>query len=399
MNIIYLTFSDNINVNSSGVHIDLMKEFQNQGHQVYVVCPLERRYKKKTYLDTKDGINVLRVWTFNLKKANLIEKGVGTVLVEYQFKKAINEFLHNINFDLILYSTPPITFPQVIRCLKQLNPNAVSYLVLKDIFPQNAVDLKMISKYGILYRFFRWKEKKLYNVSDYIGCMSPANVSYLLINNPQIDPFKVEIAPNSVINYKLEAIDKNSILKKYGLPVDKPIFLYGGNLGKPQGIDFLIECLDMNKFRDDCFFVIVGGGTEYEKIVNWYNNNKIQNCKVFSTIRKEDYDKLVRACDVGLIFLNHSFTIPNYPARLLSYLQFHLPIIAATDLNSDVGTIAEKNGYGYWCESNSVEDFTKCIDKMLMSNIKEMGEKGYNYYLANYQTVNTYNKIIKHLSL
>jgi len=72
----------------------------------------------------------------------------------------------------MLYSTPPITFPNVIDYLKRHNPQAMSYLLLKDIFPQNAVDLGMMTKTGVkglLYKFFRNKEKKLYAVSEYIG--------------------------------------------------------------------------------------------------------------------------------------------------------------------------------------------------------------------------------------
>lgn len=34
-----------------------------------------------------------------------------------------------------------------------------------------------------------------------------------------------------------------SIRQKYGVPVDKKIFVYGGNLGKPQGINFVLECM------------------------------------------------------------------------------------------------------------------------------------------------------------
>ena len=121
-------------------------------------------------------------------------------MLEYQFKAAIRKYLADISFDLILYSTPPITFPKVIRYLKAKNPEAVSYLLLKDIFPQNAVDLGMMGKTGLkglLYRFFRNKEKKLYALSDYIGCMSPANVRYVLTHNPELPADRVEVAPNS----------------------------------------------------------------------------------------------------------------------------------------------------------------------------------------------------------
>lgn len=69
-----------------------------------------------------------------------------------------------------------------------MNLPAKTYLLLKDIFPQNAVDMGMLSKTGLkglLYKFFRTKEKKLYTLTDYISCMSPANVQYALKHNPK----------------------------------------------------------------------------------------------------------------------------------------------------------------------------------------------------------------------
>lgn len=58
---------------------------------------------------------------------------------------------------------------------------------------------------------------------------------------------------------------REEILTKYGLPTDKPILIYGGNLGIPQGIPFLIECLDANADREDCHILVVGDGTYYQK--------------------------------------------------------------------------------------------------------------------------------------
>ena len=105
---------------------------------------------------------------------------------------------------------------------------------------------------------------------------------------------------------------------------------------------------------------------------------------------------LVKYCDIGLIFLDHRFKIPNYPSRLLAYLQYKIPVICATDPNTDMGRIAEDNGYGYWCESVKPEDFTALVDKMLKSDRKAMGEKGYQFLKENYLVEHTYGAIMKH---
>ena len=402
MIIIFLTMSRVTDICNRGIYTDLLRKYRDEGHQVFVVTPRERSSGLSIGLNKENGVYILGVKTLNLQKTNVIEKGIGQVLVETQFEKAIKKHLGDIKVDLILYSTPPITFPKVIQFLKRSNPQAKTYLLLKDIFPQNAVDLGMMSKSGMkgfLYRFFRKKEKKLYALSDHIGCMSPANVHYVVEHNPEVSIEKVEVAPNSYDNKGYLAISKEQVDEiriKYNLPTNKPIFIYGGNLGKPQGIPFLIQCLEANKNRIDCHFVVVGNGTEYGKMETWYKTRQPKGVSVFQRLPKEDYDQLVRACDVGLIFLDYRFTIPNYPSRLLPYLMEKKPIIAATDPNCDTGSIAEQNGYGYWCPSIDVNAFTQCVDKMLASSLAQMGENGYQFYLNNYTVEHTYNAIMKH---
>ena len=399
MNIIFLTLVKTTNIECRGIYNDLMRKFRDEGHNVFIVSPCERRYGLKTSLQEKDGVHYLNVKTLNIQKTNIIEKGIGTILIEKQFKNAVQEYLNNIRFDIILYSTPPITLVNVIKYLKKNNNSSITYLLLKDIFPQNAVDLNIFRKSNLFYKYFRKKEIQLYKLSDYIGCMSPANVNYILKHNTFLDPQKVEIAPNSIeLLPQQESIDRQSIRKKYNLPFNNPIFIYGGNLGKPQGIDYLILCLEECKNEQNFHIVIVGNGTDYEKLYYWYKNSNPKNISIFKSLPKDEYDKLVRACDVGLIFLDYRFTIPNYPSRLLSYLEYKIPVLCATDPNTDIGRIAEENGYGYWCKSINPEDFKILVDKMLQSDCKEMGKCGYKFLKENYLVENTYNSIIKHLN-
>ena len=403
MNVLFLTMVD-FDLNGRGIYNDLMRKFRSEGHHIYIVCPVERRKGKKTYLTQNNDVNILYVRTLNLQKTNIIEKGVGQLMLEPLFKRSLKKYYGDVKFDLILYSTPPITFNKVISYAKETSRNkATTYLMLKDIFPQNAVDLglmKTTGLQGLLYKVFRNKERELYRISDWIGCMSPANARYVIEHNPGIDSTKVELAPNSIeiVSSGIDFKESNrKILEKYGLPADKPIFIYGGNLGLPQGIPYLIECLEANSNRKDCHFLVVGSGTYYQKLEDWYKSQTPDSVTVLNGLPKVEYDQLVRACQVGLIFLDYRFTIPNFPSRLLSYLENRMPVICATDPNCDMGTIAEDNHFGYYAPSNSVDAFTASVDKMLASDMERMGERGYEYLKANYSVDNTYNSIIKHL--
>lgn len=398
MNVIFLTLTYFEDINEHGIYTDLLRKFKNEGHNVYVLTPCERKLNQPTELKTINGVNVLAVKVLNIQKTNVFEKGLGTLLIESQYKSAIKQYFSDVKFDLILYSTPPITFVGAISWLKRRNPQAISYVLLKDIFPQNAVDLRMFKSNSLVCKMFRKKEIALYNVSDYIGCMSPANVDFVLAHNDFVSNDKIEVNPNSLeLRKSDDSFDKDAIRTKYYLPTDKPIFIYGGNLGKPQGIDYLIKCLEANKNRTDSHFLIVGSGTEYSKLKEWYSSITSTSVTLLKVLPKEDYDKLVRSCDVGLIFLDHRFTIPNYPSRLLSYMENKMPILAATDVNTDIGSLAEENGYGHWCESNDVENFNTKLNQFLdKSDRVRMGENGYKFLVNNYSVDCSYEIIMKH---
>lgn len=378
-----------------GIYTDLLRKFFEEGHEVFAVCPIERREKKKTNITKEKEGTVLNVKTLNLQKTNIVEKGLGTLAIEYQFLSAIKKHFSDVKFDVVIYSTPPITFSKVISFIKKRD-NAYSYLLLKDIFPQNAVDMKMLRENGSLHKLFLKKERKLYSLSDTIGCMSEANKNYVLTHNKGIDPKKVEVNPNSVypVFYSQTDQEKRDIKIKYKLPLDKKIFVYGGNLGKPQGVDFLLETVQLNA-NQNVFFLVVGSGTEYGRIEMWFNKNKPKNAILLAGLPKTDYDLLLNACDVGLIFLHRDFTIPNFPSRLLSYLEMKMPIIAATDPNTDIGQVIEDNKCGYSVLSGDIKGMNNAIEKIYSdpNNYDQMKENSWNLLLREYTVEHSYRLI------
>ena len=231
--------------------------------------------------------------------------------------------------------------------------------------------------------------------------MSQANIDFLLNNNPEIIPSIVEVCPNSInprtINENQESI--TAIKNKYNIPLDKVIFIYGGNLGKPQGIDFLLEVLESNRCNDQVNFVIVGSGTEFHKLKDFINREKLVNTQLFNQLPKTDYEILANFCDVGLIFLDKRFTIPNFPSRLLSYMQASMPVLAATDRKTDIGKVIEEGRFGYWCESNDVAEFNKKIRILCSPDIRyKMGINARKYLENHYTAKHSYEIIMRHFN-
>lgn len=410
MNILFLTLVGFNSIYDNGIYPDLMRELARRGHSVYVISPVERREGVRTHVITEEvestPVTILRLRIGNTQKTNIIEKGISTVLIEAQFKTAIKRYMGNVTFDLILYSTPPITLVGAIEYVKRRD-NARTYLLLKDIFPQNAVDIGMMTTSGIkgfLHTHFRGQEHRLYAVSDRIGCMSMANVDYILKHNADVrrrheDSIRttgkpiVEVCPNSieVSDHSIDEKMRESIRRKYDIPLDKKVFVYGGNLGKPQGVAHIIKCLRYCRKMQDVYFLIVGDGTEYGKLERYMNHYEQSNVKLMRGLPKGEYDILVASCDVGMIFLDYRFTIPNFPSRLLSYMQAKLPVLACTDECTDIGNVItgiDKSGtrthapFGWWCPSNDVKKFAKCVREATKPS--SLGEQAYAYLKEHY---------------
>lgn len=179
MNILFMTIGRMENIEDHTIYCDLLRCFRDHGYSVYTISPREKSTGLETEYKNENGVCMLHIQTGNITKtSNLIEKGISTISIESIFIKGIKKCFKDVKFDLILYSTPPITFCNAIEYVKKRD-NAKTYLLLKDIFPQNAVDIGIMQKTGIkglIYKFFCKKEKKLYSISDCIGCMSQVNV-------------------------------------------------------------------------------------------------------------------------------------------------------------------------------------------------------------------------------
>lgn len=398
MKILFLSLLDFDTFGERNLYSDLLREFIKNGHEVCCISPTERRTGKSTYIIWEGTSCILKLKIGNIQKTNMIEKGISTLLIEHTFIKGIKKYFSDTRFDLVLYATPPITFSKVVKFVKERD-GAKSYLMLKDIFPQNSVDLGLLSTKGLkglVYRYFKKRERELYALSDTIGCMSQANCDYILKNYKNIDAHKVEICPNGIeaTDLCLTEDEKNRIREKYSLPLDKRIFVYGGNLGKPQDVPYIIRCLQACAQMNDVYFVIAGSGTDRYYLERYIDTENPQHMKLFDFLSREEYDRLVACCDVGLIFLDYRFSIPNFPSRILSCMQASLPVCCCTDPNTDIGKIAVSGGFGWWCSSVDEQRFVQTIKQILQEDkLVQMGRRGYEYMTHHYSSEKVYQII------
>ena len=376
---------------------ELIIEFHNQGHEIIVVAPSYDEFEPG--VKKEGGILVLRVPTLDLFGKSNLYKGLANLLLPYQYKKALKESKIDLNFDLVMMPTPPITLVNLAQWLKTKYQSKI-YLILRDIFPQNAVDLKIMRKNGLLHSYFRNKEKNMYRISDFIGCMSQGNIDYVLTHNQEISKNKLHLLPNwRPLQEYLTQDNEIQIREEYGLN-GKFIIIFGGNIGKPQKMENIVKLAKACSDIKDIYFLIFGDGSENENLKRIVSKSRLTNFQMHDYLEDDKYNRVLQIADVGLISLSEDFTIPNIPSKALAYYNAKKPILAAIDNQTDMGPILESIGAGVWAEANNTQ---KLKEKLLLlyknDNLRrEMGQKGYDYLKNNLTTAKAYETIINNIS-
>jgi glycosyltransferase involved in cell wall biosynthesis len=380
--------------------MQLMEEFCRQGHQVDVVTVDERKNNRPTRIAQEGPFQVLRVRTGNIYDVGAYEKGLSLISVPRLFRRAMAEHLPERRYDLVIYVAPPVTFSRLIRELKRRQPSLKTYLILKDIFPQNARDLGIIRN-PLLFAFFKRQERELYAVSDVIGCMSPANVAYLRQHNPELPADKVEVLPNTRTPGPDEGLlPPGALRRQHGIPEGAVVVLYGGNLGVPQGLGFLLEVFEANRQRSDIHFLLVGRGTERKRLADAITAKGLTNVTQIAHLPRLEYEALARECDIGLVCLDPRFTIPNFPSRVLSYFEIRMPVLAALDRATDFGDMLDQAQAGFWCHAGDLAAFQSNLDRLVADPQlrAHMGASGRKYLECHFTSSKAYEIISQHFN-
>ncbi len=364
---------------SSTIYLDLVRECRDRGHAVTLIAGTSDMTLPSGVTEV-EGIRTVYMKLPDQFNAGSAKKALIQFSIPGRMKSILKDAFPKDTFDIIAYPTPPITLAPVLKYCKKHYKSAVRYLMLKDIFPQNAVDLGMFSKSSPIYKFYRGMEKKLYENSDRIGCMSEGNIEYIKKHEPYIEDKKLEYFPNTVAVSPLEDNGLNEGFESS----DNIKVVFGGNMGRPQDIEGLLKgiraCSDRAELKN-VFFYFIGDGTESSLIEEYVRNEKPSNFTYRHRLDREEYEKLLANADCGLISLSPDFTIPNFPSRILSYMKLAKPVLAVIDEATDMDELINEAGCGYSVSSGDPEAFVSGVRWLIFhkDELKEYGMRGRRY--------------------
>lgn len=159
MKILYITSVFPRPEEGATIYTDLAEELATHGHTLIVVVADGHKTDSASSFSHERGMAVLRVRTGNMYNVGIVTKGISVLTQHHYMKRAISKNLKGMHFDLILFETPPVSTYKIVAFVKKLF-YAPAFLMLKDIFPQNGVDLGLYKKRWLYISLFSQAGKK-----------------------------------------------------------------------------------------------------------------------------------------------------------------------------------------------------------------------------------------------
>ena len=368
---------------SAKLMYDLGQDLLLKGHEVSIITVCED-IDEKIQISIEDGVNVVRIKSGKIDGANRYIRALNEIRLSSGIWKNGKDFFNNNTCDLVIWYSPSIFFGSLIKKIKKKN-NCFSYLILRDIFPQWALDTGILKK-GLIFNFFKKVEIVQYENADIIGVQSPDNLLYFK-NNNLYDKYKIEVLYNWTSLVNTENL-KTDFRLKLGLQ-NKVVFFYGGNIGQAQDLQNIIRLASRIQNETSAHFLIVGDGTESIKLKKIISELQLKNISILKSVDQSTYFAMLSEFDVGLISLERNFRTSNFPGKMLGYMQYSKPILASINPGNDLKKILLDNNAGL-VSINGDDDLlvTNCLYLIQNPDARnKIGNNGYNL-LKNIFSVN-----------
>lgn len=319
---------------------DLAVEFHRRGHEVCVAAP-DDACTASSHVSDDGGITVLRVRTGRIKGASKAIRAFNEMRLSSVMWNHGRDFFLAHPCDLIVFYSPTIFFAGLVARLKRLW-NCPAYLVLRDIFPQWAVDAGILRE-GLVSWFFRRRERAQYVAADVIGVQSPANLAYF--EQPTLsNRHRLEVLYNWTA-LEEENVPATGYRREWGLE-DKVVFFYGGNLGVAQDMDNILRLARNLVAEPYVHILLVGDGSEAPRLKAEIAATGLPNISLRPAVGQREYLGLLSEFDVGLISLDRQLKTQNVPGKMLGYMYYSLPILASVNPGNDLKEILDTRAAG-----------------------------------------------------
>ena len=249
--------------------------------------------------------------------------------------------------------------PSVIHCHDTLAlPIAILFKIfhskLKVVYDAHELGSSRNGIGNFFSKIVYFFEKITWRFIDHFISVSPSIIKWyeeeygrkkntLILNSPEIETKKTE--------------NSNGFRKKFLINDDEKLFIYVGEINKGRGIINLLEIFKDLKSR----ILFLGYGPLVNKVKDFENN--YSNIHYHEAVEPDSLVSLIQEADVGLCLVERAslsdyFSLPN---KLFEYAFAGLPVIASDF--PDIKFLVEKYDLGFCCDSGSIKDIKKNLER------------------------------------
>lgn len=336
---------------------DLAQEMKHQGHDPVIIVPtenLEAAWKDEVI----DGIPVIRLAAPRNRNIGYVRRALSELSLPFLSLLRLRKSPYGtVAWDLIAWYSPTIFFGPLVWFLKRVS-GAKSYLILRDIFPEWALDLGLMRK-GAAYAFFKGVAGIQYAVADRIGVQTQSNLVYL--QHWAGRTRQVEV----LHNWQAPSPDVGSTIQVSATALaGRKIVVYIGNMGVAQGMDVLIDVAETLSHREDLGFLFVGRGSEVTRLKAEVAARRLSNTLFCDEVDSREMPGLLAQCFVGLIALDPRHKTHNIPGKFLTYLLAGLPVVARVNPGTDLEHLINSEGVGRAFDGQSSDALCRFLEEI-----------------------------------
>ena len=338
---------------------DLAQGLIDAGHEPVVLAPTES-CRPTWREETVEGVRILHLAAPRMKRRPHWQRGIAEACMPFAMIYSMWRSPYSFSsWDAVIWYSPSIFFGPLVVALK-FRSKCPTYLILRDIFPQWALDLGLLRK-GLAFRFFQMVTWYQYQLADTIGVQSESNLLYLQTWAKQprrrLEVLHNWLAPTPDVGSSIQ-ISKTEL-------AGRTIFVYIGNMGIAQGMDILLDLAESLRHRADIGFLFVGRGTEVPRLRTIATERDLSNVIFHDEIDPNEIFGFLTQCHVGLVALDPRHKTHNIPGKFLTYMQTGLPVLARINSGSDLGVIIESEGVGRVFSGESLAEFNRIAVQLI----------------------------------
>jgi colanic acid biosynthesis glycosyl transferase WcaI len=370
---------------------EMAQDMARSGHAVTVIAaaPLyptwmrQPGYRYRWYSrEILNGVTVWRVPTYVPRNTGFVHRTLYE-LVFFVFSLPLVIVFLLRGADALVVTAPPLTLCANLLLLPFGKTRKA--VVIKDMQIEIAENMGMIRSRGVLNLLYR-VERFLLNRADLVTCVSQGMLNKVLrkgLTRPVLDLFPDWVDTDRLVRTipEIAAAKRRDL----GLPLDKIVVGYSGNLARKQGIELLVEMAA--RFRDhgrsDVQFFICGDGPAKAALAELIASQGLDI--IMAPLQPEsDLPAMLTAIDVHVVTQKDEVSDLVLPSKMFNIMSCGgAQVITAPD-ESGIANVMTKSGAGIRVRREDKDELEKAIQRLcdFPQLRQEIGTNGRNYVLT-----------------